>query len=173
VVLKVSGTLWVLGFVSIKFRNWSSLIFSWFVSCCKVLSGIVRYCQLLSVLSGTVRYCQVLSVAVRYCHLLSGIVRYCQVLSGTVRYCQVFSGTVRCCQVLSGTVMCCQVLSGTVRCCQLLLDAVSGISKLQYFCCTELLCRCYSLFSQLVSAHTTSAISYCPISDRYLPAYVI
>jgi hypothetical protein len=31
----------------------------------------------------------------------------------------------------------------------------------------------YILFSQSVFAHTTSAISYCPISDRYLPANVI
>ena len=36
-----------------------------------------------------------------------------------------------------------------------LAGAVSGISKLQYFCRTELLCCCYILFSQSVSAHTT------------------
>jgi hypothetical protein len=31
------------------------------------------------------------------------------------------------------------------------------------------LCCCYILFSQSVFSHTTSATSYCPISDRYLP----
>ena len=52
-----------------------------------------------------------------------------------------------------------------------LTDAVSGISKLQYFCRTEQLYCCYILFSQSVFAHTTSAISHYPISDRYLPAH--
>ena len=52
-----------------------------------------------------------------------------------------------------------------------LAGAVSGISKLQYFCSTELSCCCCILFSQSVFAHTTSAISYYPISDCYLPAH--
>jgi hypothetical protein len=52
-----------------------------------------------------------------------------------------------------------------------LAGAVSGISKQQYFYRTELLYCCYILFSQTVFAHTTSAISYCPISDRHIPAH--